>query len=189
MLNGGRYLQCEQLWETLKKVWGNYPVDKIARAFVHHSQVAAAIHDCQGGDDFVREHKGFSVGVRRVCRPYYRDNDEDMGEEDPLDLTSLEARELMAAKGVVVEEINDDVDLDSAEARDLTDATRRLKYGVPDMGEHNIAEHLSLTELHLIMGDPDAVDVGSISAEQRRRLDDFAEAYYTKIAEDGAGAD
>ena len=185
MTNGGRYLQCEQLWETLQKVWDNYPAEKIARAFVHHSQVAAAIYDCKGGDEFVREHKGLSFGVRRVCRPYYRDNDEDTGEEDPLDLNSLAPRELANAKGVVVEEISEGVDIDSDAARDLTDVTRRLKYGVPDMREHDIGDHLSLASLRLIAGDPAAVDVGRLSEEQKQRWDAFAAAYRDECAAAG----
>ena len=59
--------------------------------------VAAAIYACEGGDDFVREHKGLSFGVWRVCRPYYED--ESVAEQGGLDLTSLAPRELMAAQG------------------------------------------------------------------------------------------
>ena len=57
-----------------------------------HAQVAAAIYDCEGGDDFVREHKGLSFRVRRVCRPYY--GGEVVGEEGDLDLSSLAPCEL-----------------------------------------------------------------------------------------------
>ena len=67
LLAGGRYLQCEMLWKMVEKAWDEYPVEKIARAFVHHSQVAAAIYNCDGGDEFVQEGNGLSFGVRKVC--------------------------------------------------------------------------------------------------------------------------
>ena len=47
--NGGRYLQYKKMWEMLQQVWSNYPTDTVARAFVHHAQVATAIYDCEGG--------------------------------------------------------------------------------------------------------------------------------------------
>jgi hypothetical protein len=51
-----------------------------------HSQVAAAIYNCKGGDEFVQERKGLSFGVRKVCEPYYGD-EEDGEEYTGLDLT------------------------------------------------------------------------------------------------------
>ena len=142
-----------------------------------NSQVAAAVHDCNGGDDFVKEHKGLSFNVRRVCRPFYGDDIE--SGDDALDLTSLAPRDLMEAKGVVVEEFDDGVDVDGAEARDLTDTSRRLRYGVPDVREHSIGDHLSFAALHMIMGDPD-MDPDDLNEEQKERLSAFAEAYYAK---------
>ena len=44
--------------------------------FIHQTQVAAAIHQCNGGDDFVKERNGLSYNVRKVCQPLM-DNDED----------------------------------------------------------------------------------------------------------------
>lgn len=32
--NSGRYLQCERLWEFVLRAWEEYPLDRIARAFV-----------------------------------------------------------------------------------------------------------------------------------------------------------
>ena len=159
----------------LQQVWSNYPADTVARAFVHHAQVAAAIYDCEGGDEFVREHKGLSFGVRKVCRSYYGDND--TGEEDPLDLTSLALRALSDAQGVVAEEIHDGVDIDS----EATVAT--LKYAVPDMREHSIGEHLSFNALDMIAGDPRRVDYYRLPAESRERYDAFVEAYFAKCDE------
>ena len=65
--NGGRYLKGELLYEYVQKAWDNYPVEKIARSFVHHAQVAAAIHHCNGGDDFVKQKNGLHWNVRKVC--------------------------------------------------------------------------------------------------------------------------
>ena len=76
------------------------------------------IYDYKGGDEFVREHKRLSFGVRRVCHPYYGEND--TGEENLLDLTSLAPCELLSdAKGAVVEVFDDGVDFDGAEGRNL----------------------------------------------------------------------
>ena len=171
IMNGGRYLQCEKIWEVLEKAWNEYPEDKIVRAFVHHAQVAAALFECNGGDDFVKERNGLSFGVRKVCRPYYGDND--TGEEDSLDLSSLAPRQLADAKGVVVEEIFDGVDIDSA-------AVKKLKYDLPDMQQHNISEYLSYNELDLIAGDPEAVDYDNMTEEEKNRYNKFVEAWYAK---------
>ena len=61
----------EQLWEVLPNAWEEYPDEKIARMFAHHSQVAAAMHNCKGGDEFVQERKGLGFGVQKVYKPYY----------------------------------------------------------------------------------------------------------------------
>ena len=73
IINGGRYLKEERLWEVVMRAWNEYPCDKIARAFVHHSQVAAAILDCKGGDEFAQKKNGLSFNVRKVCALYYDD--------------------------------------------------------------------------------------------------------------------
>ena len=111
-LYGGQYLHTDKLWEVMQQVWENYDYQKIARAYVHHAQVAAAMYDCKGGHEFVQEHKGLSFGVRKVCRPDFGDAEE--GNERVMDLSSLEPRELLQAKGVVVEEVIDGVDIDLA---------------------------------------------------------------------------
>jgi hypothetical protein len=56
--NRGLYLTTEKLWELLQKGWNEYPEEKIARLFVHQTQVAAAILQCNGGDEFVQERNG-----------------------------------------------------------------------------------------------------------------------------------
>ena len=65
-ISGGRYLQCDMLWECVLKAWEDYPPATIAIAFVHHAQVAAAIYACNGGNEFVQARNGLSMGVRKV---------------------------------------------------------------------------------------------------------------------------
>ena len=48
----------------------------------------------------------------KVCQPYYGEDAE--AEEGNLDLSSFAPREMMAAKGVVVEEIEDGVNEEAA---------------------------------------------------------------------------
>jgi hypothetical protein len=71
ILYGGRYMKEERLWEAVLRAWDEYPCEKVARSFVHHSQVAAAILDCKGGDEFVKEKNGLSFNVRKVCTLFY----------------------------------------------------------------------------------------------------------------------
>ena len=80
----------------------------------------------------MREHKGLSFGVRRVCRPCY--SDELVDEVSGLDLYSLTPCELMDAQGVVVKELVEGINKDAA---------KRLKYPVPDMREHDVGTYLS----------------------------------------------
>ena len=166
--DGGRYLHTERLWQLMQRVWDNYSCEKIARAFVYQSQVAAAIYSCKGGDEFVQEHKGLSFGVRKVCRPDFGDAEE--GNERAMDLSSLAPRELDRAVGVVVEEVSDGVDIDSANVK-------RLKYPVPDMQQYAIADHLNYEELALIAGNPEDVDYDGLSEAEKERYDDFVEAW------------
>ena len=119
----------------------------------------------------MKERNGLSFGVRKVCRPYYGDND--TGEEDSLDLSSLAPRQLADAKGVVVEEIFDGVDIDNA-------AVKKLTYDLPDMQQYNISEYLSYNELDLIAGDPEAVDYDNMTEEEKNRYDKFVEVWYAK---------
>ena len=122
----------------------------------------------------MQERNGLSFGVRKVCRLFYGDNYE--GDEGALDLTlsSISSRDGRKAVGVIVDEIdNNGVDLDG-------NADKKLKYPVPDMSEHNIADYLSYGELALIAGNVDDVDFDNLSASQELRYDEFVEAWYKK---------
>ena len=136
---------------------------------MYHSQVAAAIYSCGDGDEFVQEHKGLSFGVRKVCYPDFRDTEEE--NERAMDLSSLAPRELEKAVGVVVEEVTDEVDIDS-------NNVKKLKYPLPDMKQYTIADHLNYEELALIAGNPEDVDYGELSEAEKERYDDFVEAWY-----------
>ena len=125
---------------------------------------------CEGSNNFVREHKGLSFGVRRVCRTYYED--ESVAEQGGLGLTSLAPRKLMAAKGVVVQEIEEGID---------ETAAGRMKYPLPDMREHNIGKHLFFAALEMVAKNLcSAPDYGGLSKEEQARHDAFAEACLSK---------
>ena len=167
------------LWQTVKKAWDEYPLDKVARAFVHHAQVTAAIYDCEGGDEFVQERNGLSFAVRKVCRLFYGDEYE--GEEDGRDLTDLTSLvrrdEVRVPQGVIIDDVPG-----TAGAVDLEDGGgyTKLKYPVPDISEHDIAQYLSYGELALIAGDPEDVDYENLSDAQKTRYDKFVEAWHKK---------
>lgn len=154
---------------TVKKAWDDYPLDRIARTFVHHSQVAAAIYACDGGDEFVQEKNGLSFGVRKACRLDYGDG-EDGGAA--MDLTSIEPRERVA-RGVIVEEMQEGLDLEGQ-------ADKKLKYALPNMEQHDISEYLTYDELAFIAGDVDDADYDNFDDETKARYDKFVQAWYKK---------
>ena len=91
------------------------------------------------------------------------------------------------ARGVVVEEIHGGVDFE-----------RKLKYDFPNMGKHNIGDHLTYNKLEMITGNTDnkgrpfKAALGLISKPEKSLTDDeknwysnFIEAWYTKL--DGEG--
>ena len=176
LYNAGRYLQCERLWEFVLRAWEEYPLDRIARAFVHHAQVAAATYNCNGGDEFVQERNGLSFGVRRVCRIDYGDEYE--GDEGAINLTSMAPRdENRVPKGVIVTELWEG-------AMDLEGGSdKKLKYDTPSMAAYDIAEYLSHEELALIAGDVNDANYDSLDESQKARYDKFVEAWYTKLDE------
>ena len=145
LANGGRYLKTDQVWEILTKAWEEYPLEKIARTFVHHSQVAAAIYECKGGDEFVKQRNGLSFGVWRVCQPYWKDGSDGYA---GLDLTFFDERDIGVPDGVVVHNIHDGVDIDSRNSKSL-------RYDRPNMEAHDIGKYLSYDGLKLIASAPD----------------------------------
>ena len=115
----------------------------------------------------MREHKGLSFGVRRVCRPYY--GDELAGEESGFGLSSLAPRNLMDAQGVVVEELIDGVD---------EEAAKKLRYPVPDVSKYDVAPHLSLDVLEMVAQNLNwSADYGGLSEGEQARCDILAAGY------------
>ena len=123
----------------------------------------------------MREHKGLSFGVRRVCRPYY--GGELTGEESGLNLSFLAPRNLLDAQGVVVEELIDGVN---------KEATKRLRYPVPDVSDNDVASHLSLDALDMLAQNLNwSADYDDLSEEEQTRCDVLVAAYLTKCEASG----
>lgn len=90
-------------------------------------------------------------------------------------MTSIAPRDKSRVpQGVIVDELTDGIDLDGG-------ATKKLKYPVPNMDEHDIEEYLSFEELELIAGDIDDVEYDNLSDENKQRYDKFVEAWYKKL--------
>ena len=60
----------DETWEAAKKVWEQFDLPTIARAFVFHHQMVNAIAADQGGDEFAAQEGGISCRVRRNCVPF-----------------------------------------------------------------------------------------------------------------------
>ena len=130
---------------------------------------------CESSDNFVRAHKGLSFGVRQVCRPHY--NDELVGEESGVELSSLTPRELMDAQGVVVEELVEGVNKEAA---------KRLKYPVPDVRENDVEAYLSFDALEIVSRNLDwSSDYSDLSEEEQARCNALAEAYLSECEKSG----
>ena len=162
--NRSLYLSIERLWELLQSAWEEYPVEKIARLFVHQTQVAAAILQCNGGDDFVQEKNGLSYGVRKLTQPLM-EGDEDEDYEPNLATLEAPTRKVV---GVKVVEVIDGVNVDEV---------KQLKYPLPDVTEYNIDEYLAFDELQIIAGDFGDTDYDNFTEEQKERYNKFGEAF------------
>ena len=60
-------MRGEELYETVKKIWNdksNLPA--LARAYSAHHQIVCAMLESNGGNDYLRERKGLSFGVRKA---------------------------------------------------------------------------------------------------------------------------
>ena len=116
-------MSTDKLWALLLKGWNEYPVEKIARWFIHQTQVAAAILQCNGGDDFVMERNGLSYGVRKACTPLMEDD-----EDYTRNLATLEAPTRKVV-GIKVCEVIEGVDIDKM---------KKLKYALPNVNDYDI---------------------------------------------------
>ena len=122
---GGLVLEGEQLWTCVQQVWNDLPLTTIARAYTAHHQIVNAIYRDEGGDQHMQEKNGLHHGVRRMCLPYFADDDvaEPVGVE-------------------ILESLKTDI------AEDLE--ARGLKYTTPDVSELSMAEFLSSQELYAL---------------------------------------
>ena len=60
-------MRGEELYESVKKVWNdrrNLP--DLARSYAGHHQIVCAMLENDGGNDYLRERKGLSFGVRKA---------------------------------------------------------------------------------------------------------------------------
>lgn len=64
---GSQVFAPDELWAAVTKCWEKFPLDTLARSYVRHSQIASAIAQCNGGDEFVRERNGLHCHVRNCC--------------------------------------------------------------------------------------------------------------------------
>lgn len=160
--NRSLYLTTEKLWELLQKGWDEYPVEKIARLFIHLTQVAAAILECNGGDDFVKERNVLSYGFRKVTQPLMEDD-----ENYTPNLATIEAPTRKVV-GVKVCEVIEGVDVDEM---------KKLKYNLPNVDDYNISEYLDFDELQIIAGDFDDTDYDNFTDEQKESYNKFGKAF------------
>lgn len=158
---GGRYLQCKCTWEQVLKVWKDYHLDKVGNAFVHHGQVAPAVHSCGRGDGFVQQRRRLSTEVRNDCRLFYGDAYErDMNRS--FALSTLVRHDNRAPTGVIVDNMPKE-GLDPAE----------LKYPLPNMEEHKISEFLSYERNSLSLLGMLTMLTVQICQQRRRRWRDM----------------
>jgi len=68
--NGSIVLQAEELWLTVQ-VWDDLPLDTIARSFAGNHQIASAIAQCEGGDEFAKQRGGLHFGIRKHTVPFF----------------------------------------------------------------------------------------------------------------------
>jgi hypothetical protein len=66
MATGKRCLREEEIWEASKAAFDRMALPTIARSYASHMQVVAAIVDCNGTNDFMREKGHGHYGVRKA---------------------------------------------------------------------------------------------------------------------------
>jgi hypothetical protein len=108
--NRSHYLQGEELWKGIQHVYNNYPLDTLSRAYMHHGQIANAIIECEGGDEFATASRSLHCGVRSVVHPVYENEQatEPCGVEIRECLTAIDVEaKLRYKKPVVTKEYQD----------------------------------------------------------------------------------
>ena len=64
-------LEGEDLWNTIKKGWDNLPLTTNEHLYSSHHQIVNATVKCNCSDNFVRQQKSLSFGIRKHCISYY----------------------------------------------------------------------------------------------------------------------
>jgi hypothetical protein len=134
MYNGSHYLQGEELWKGIQHVYDNYPLDTLSRAYMHHAQIANAIIDCEGGDEFVTASRSLHCIVRSIVHPVYEDEQSTVlcGVEVLESLTAVDVEaKLQYKKPDVTEEYEDA--LHAHEDDRLYNPGDHLSYNLLDM--------------------------------------------------------
>lgn len=57
----------EELWSAVEKCYKEFPMDTLARAYVQYAQIAYALYEHKGGDEFVRNRGGMQCNVQKSC--------------------------------------------------------------------------------------------------------------------------
>lgn len=140
--NGGRTLKEEQLWSIVKRVFYSYDKAKLARAFVHHQQVAAAIFSDMGGNEYDKLCGAGHFNVRsRSVVPVYNDEDDwERGAEED-EHGNLRVRRPIGVR--YVDTLEDD-EVPSHKQGET------LKYPTPNLEHLDLCDYLSEEELSLI---------------------------------------
>jgi len=60
LFNRSHYLQGEDLWKAMERVWNNYSLRNL---YVHHSQMATTVVEVKGGDDLVKKQHELYIAV------------------------------------------------------------------------------------------------------------------------------
>jgi hypothetical protein len=132
---GSFALEGEELYRLSLEAWNKLPLETIARAYAGHHQVASAIAQCEGGDEFARTKGGTHFGIRKAFVPCFPDPEENG------DLEESESSKCLEPCGVELVTSYDD-DGNIAEAL-------KLKYPKPDTSMYQSEMHELLSEQEL----------------------------------------
>jgi hypothetical protein len=61
--NNSYELDTKSIWNSANRAYNNIKLDTTARSFITHSQIAATIVKCNGGDGFAGESNGLHCGI------------------------------------------------------------------------------------------------------------------------------
>ena len=116
---GSQIFSLDELRAAVEKCWREISLDSLARGYVQHGQIASALIECEGGDDFVRNHGGLHHNVRNCsCVTVCDDNGTSVGVE-------------MVSCYSDTNDNNENVDDNNPD----NNTQQKLKYKILDVGE------------------------------------------------------